>query len=162
MLDVFCYLLDELRCNEIRLRRVKYSFAMWNSFAVKYLLRKCEKGEFHFTSSKARYFTISARKLFHIRHKPNISLFPSTSVIAILKSPLISTFTSSKNTKPRWLNSSNTIIKRCESTSSLVSEWVQITLRAFCEKQNRVHSTTSVDVKLASSICFNQRGRFNF
>ena len=56
----------------------------WNSFAVKYLLRKCEifadanVGKFHFTSTKAvgggRYFTISARKLFHIRRKPNISL----------------------------------------------------------------------------------------
>ena len=30
--------------------------------------------------------------------------FPSTSVIATPKSPLISTFTSSKSTKPRWLN----------------------------------------------------------
>ena len=35
--------------------------------------------------------------------------FPNTSVIAILKSPLISTFISSKNTKPRWLNLSSTI-----------------------------------------------------
>jgi len=37
-----------------------------------------EENEFHFTSNKAaggvRYFTISARKLFHIRRKPNISL----------------------------------------------------------------------------------------
>ena len=51
---------------------------------MKYLLRKCEifadadVGKFHFTSTKAvgggRYFTISARKLFHIRRKPNISL----------------------------------------------------------------------------------------
>ena len=35
-------------------------------------------GKFHFTSNRAaggvRYFTISARKLFHIRRKPNISL----------------------------------------------------------------------------------------
>ena len=36
------------------------------------------KGEFHFTSNGVRYFTISARKLFHIRRQPNISLiFPS-------------------------------------------------------------------------------------
>ena len=51
---------------------------------MKYLLRKCEifadanVGKFHFTSNRAaggvRYFTISARKLFHIRRKPNISL----------------------------------------------------------------------------------------
>jgi len=57
---------------------------------VKYLLRKCEifadanVGKFHFTSNKAigdvRYFTISARKLFHIRHKPNISLKNITSL----------------------------------------------------------------------------------
>ena len=32
------------------------------------------KGEFHFTSNVVRYFTISVRKLFHIRRKPNISL----------------------------------------------------------------------------------------
>ena len=31
-------------------------------------------GEFHFTSNKVRYFTISVRKLFHIRRAPNISL----------------------------------------------------------------------------------------
>ncbi len=36
----------------------------WNSFAVKYLLRKCEifadanMGKFHFTSTEGRYFTI--------------------------------------------------------------------------------------------------------
>ena len=36
--------------SEIRLRRVKYSFA------VKYLLRKCEKGEFHFTFGVSRIF----------------------------------------------------------------------------------------------------------
>ncbi|MBQ9133539.1 MAG: hypothetical protein IJX64_03295, partial [Clostridia bacterium] len=56
------------------LRRVKYGFAMRNSSAVKYLLRKCY-GEFHFTlrrrsnisqlpkeiishSAQAEYFTI--------------------------------------------------------------------------------------------------------
>ena len=88
-------------------------------------------------------------------------VFLSTSVIAILKSLLISTFTSSKNTKPRWLNLSSTIIKRRESTSSLVSEQVQIAPRAFCEKQNEVRSTTSAEVKLTSSICFNQKGLFN-
>ena len=50
--------------SEIRLRRVKFGFAKWNSFAVKYLLRKCEifadanVGKFHFTSNKVRYFTI--------------------------------------------------------------------------------------------------------
>ena len=51
---------------------------------VKYASRvKCaaarEGDLFHFTSNRAeggvRYFTISARKLFHIRRKPNISLF---------------------------------------------------------------------------------------
>ena len=45
--------------------------------------------------------------------------FSSTSVIAILKSPLNLVFISSKNTKPRWLN-------------------------------------------LLSTICFNQKGRFNY
>ena len=70
--------------------QVKISPKAKSGFAVKYLLRKCEifaganVGKFHFTSTKAvgdgRYFTISvrkffsARKLFHIRRKPNISL----------------------------------------------------------------------------------------
>ena len=54
------------------------------------------------------------------------------------------------------------IIKRSESASLLVSERVQIALRAFCKKQNRVRSTTSKEVKLASSICFNQKGRFDY
>ena len=59
--------------NEIRLRRVKYGFAMWNSYAVKYLLRKCEEANFishrtkwdisqfsqenYFTFGNAEYFT---------------------------------------------------------------------------------------------------------
>ena len=38
-----------------------------------------------------------------------LRLFPSTSDIATPKSPLISTFTFSKNTKPRWLKQSITI-----------------------------------------------------
>ena len=43
--------------NEIRLRRVKYGSAMWNSTAVKYLLRKCEKANFisHRTESQAAW-----------------------------------------------------------------------------------------------------------
>ena len=80
MLDVFCYLLDELRCNEIRLRRVKYDFVMRNSYAVKYLLRKCEgRISFHIErseifhnfrkgiishSAKAEYFTFSCRPIY--------------------------------------------------------------------------------------------------
>ena len=44
---------------------VKYACGVW-------------RNEFYFTSNRAeggvRYFTISARKLFHIRRKPNISL----------------------------------------------------------------------------------------
>ena len=47
---------------------------------MKYLLHKCEMfadanvGKFHFTSNEVRYFTISARNLFHIRLRANISL----------------------------------------------------------------------------------------
>ena len=43
--------------NEIRLRRVKYGFAMWNSYAVKYLLRKCEEANFisHRTDPQAAW-----------------------------------------------------------------------------------------------------------
>ena len=58
----------------------------WNSFAVKYLLRKCEifadanVGKFHFTSTKAvgdgryftihevNYFTFGVRRIFHFKH----------------------------------------------------------------------------------------------
>ena len=46
----------------------------------------------------------------------------------------------------------HTIIKRSKSTSSLVSERVQIALRAFCVQQNRVRSTTSQEVWLVRSI----------
>ena len=55
---------------------------------MKYLLCKYEifaeanMGKFHFVSHGAEgdmiYFTIPARKLFHIRRKPNISLFSSS------------------------------------------------------------------------------------
>ena len=47
----------------------------WNSFAVKYLLCKCEifananVGKFHFTSNEVRYFTISLRNYFTFCHK---------------------------------------------------------------------------------------------
>ena len=58
--------------SEIRLRRVKYGFAMWNSYAVKYLLRKCEEANFisHRTKwdisqfSQENYFTFTAGKYF--------------------------------------------------------------------------------------------------
>ena len=63
--------------NEIRLRRVKFGFAKWNT-VLKHVWNICfanVKGEFNFTSNGVRYFIISARKLFHIRSQPNISLF---------------------------------------------------------------------------------------
>ena len=61
--------------NEIRLRRVKYGFAMWNSFAVKYLLRKCDgRISFHiatkeqyFTIYEVYYFTFGASRIFHLK-----------------------------------------------------------------------------------------------
>ena len=120
-----------------------------------YFISRCDKTQ-HFMTVLPSFHARLCRA-FH-----SSLLFTSTSVIAILKSPLNLTFTSSKNTKPRWLNQSITIIKRRESTSSLVSERVQIALRTFCNEQNKVRSTTSVDVKLASSICFNQKGRFDY
>ena len=86
----------------------------------------------------------------------------ATSLLRQQKPHHFPAFTSSKNTKPRASNLSITIIKRRESTSSLVSEQVQIAPRAFYEKQNEVRSTTSSEVKLANSICFNQKGRFNY
>ena len=84
--------------NEIRLRRVKYGFAMWNSDAVKYLLRKCEifadanVGKFHFTSNEVRYFTMCDSTLFHIRqrrifHYSSFSLIPSRSYLRITFTP---------------------------------------------------------------------------
>ena len=64
--------------SEIRLRRVKYGFAMWNSFAVKYLLRKCDgRISFHiatkeqyFTISKGNYFTFGRCRIFHLKNLP--------------------------------------------------------------------------------------------
>ena len=67
---------------------------------VKYASRvKCaaarEGDLFHFTSNRAeggvRYFTISARKLFHIRRKPNISLFlfPQHKTVDRFEPPLL-------------------------------------------------------------------------
>ena len=69
--------------NEIRLRRVKYGFAMWNSYAVKYLLRKCEEANFishrtkwdisqfsqenYFTFGNAEYFTKFKSCIFVLR-----------------------------------------------------------------------------------------------
>ena len=59
--------------NEIRLRRVKYGSAMWNSSAVKYLLRKCEKANFisHRTKWDISQFT---RWIISHSATPNISL----------------------------------------------------------------------------------------
>ena len=58
-------------CQEKSLTQSRWAFfneicplGKWNSFAVKYLLRKCEifadanVGKFHFTSTEGRYFTI--------------------------------------------------------------------------------------------------------
>ena len=104
----------------------------------------CERRDIsHQAWGKRKYIEFAARQIYRVRH---------------WRTYRQSTFISSKNTKPRASNLSSTIIKRRKSTSSLVSERVQIALRAFCEKQNRVRSTTSVDVKLASSICFNKCG----
>ena len=63
--------------NEIRLRRVKYGSAMWNSSAVKYLLRKCEEANFisHCDEGsnisqfpQGNYFTFAARRIFHLKN----------------------------------------------------------------------------------------------
>ena len=67
-----------------------YPTGKWNRFAVKYLLRKCEMsayadvGKFHFTSSKARYFTMCGSTLFHVLRKQNISLYAFVSSNAVL------------------------------------------------------------------------------
>ena len=55
--------------SEIRLRRVKYGFAMWNSYAVKYLLRKCEEANFISHCDEGAIFHNSRSELFHIRHR---------------------------------------------------------------------------------------------
>ena len=60
-------------------------------------------------------------------------LFPSTSVIAIPKSPLISTFTFSKNTKPRWLNLSSTICYNQNGGSICKNSAVLFHLGRFCD-----------------------------
>ena len=41
-------------------------------------------GKFHFTSSKARYFTMCASTLFHVLRKQNISLYAFVSTNAVL------------------------------------------------------------------------------
>ena len=64
--------------NEICLRRVKYSFGAWNTLRVWNALRAWG-GEFHFTSTEGRYFTIFARKLFHIRQRRIFHSFLPTS-----------------------------------------------------------------------------------
>ena len=54
------------------------------------MLRKCEMsacadvGKFHFTSSKARYFTMCGSILFHVLRKQNISLYAFVSSNAVL------------------------------------------------------------------------------
>ena len=56
--------------NEIRLRRVKFGFAKWNSFIVKYLLRKCEEANFiSHCDRREQYFTMCVSTLFHIRQR---------------------------------------------------------------------------------------------
>ena len=73
-----------LRCrcaffNEIRLRRVKFGSAKWNSSAVKYLLRKCD-GRISFHIERSEIFHNSRSELFHIRRQPNISLLSPSSL----------------------------------------------------------------------------------
>ena len=64
----------------------KFAFGEWNLASpseIASLWNICfanVKGEFHFTSNGVRYFTISARKLFHIRRQPNISLLSPSSL----------------------------------------------------------------------------------
>ena len=41
-------------------------------------------GKFHFTSSKARYFTMCAGTLFHVLRKQNISLYAFVSTNTVL------------------------------------------------------------------------------
>ena len=53
--------------------RVKYADACEIAYGSEMRFAR-EENEFHFTFCEAKYFTISARKLFHIRRKPNISL----------------------------------------------------------------------------------------
>ena len=57
--------------------RVKYADACEIAYGSEMRFAR-EENEFHFTFCEAKYFTISARKLFHIRRKPNISLNLST------------------------------------------------------------------------------------
>ena len=57
--------------------RVKYADACEIAYGSEMRVAR-EENEFHFTFCEAKYFTISARKLFHIRRKPNISLNFST------------------------------------------------------------------------------------
>ena len=65
--------------------RVKYADACEIAYGSEMRFAR-EENEFHFTSNEVRYFTISARKLFHIRHKPNISLnFPTLKFFEILQ-----------------------------------------------------------------------------
>ena len=53
--------------------RVKYADACEIAYGSEMRFAR-EENEFHFTFCEAKYFTISARKLFHIRRKPNILL----------------------------------------------------------------------------------------
>ena len=104
------------------------------------------------TSLEAKPQTSLCYTQLHFCQRQKLHLFPIISEhsgLATPKSPLNLTFTSSKNTKPIAFNLSSTIIKRRESASLLVSERVQIALRTFCEKQNRVRSTASQDAKFA-------------
>ena len=120
------------------------------------------KDSFYFTICGAYHFK-TALPSFQFR-QANISFFPAIShKVRTLVTEITSNleFTSREITRPRAPDLLSTIIKRRESTSLLVSKRVQIALRAFCEKQNEVRSTTSIDVKHASSICFEQKGRFN-
>ena len=95
---------------------------------------------------------------------PSISFFTHSfrhTVLAIAKTspiPCVNIFKEYK-AKSLWsIEHDNQTTRVCKLACKRASE---TKLRAFCEKQNRVRSTTSVDVKLASSICFEQKGRFN-
>ena len=67
---------------------VKFAYGEWNMASpceIASLWNICfanVRGEFYFTSTEGRYFTISARKLFHIRREPNISLKNSPPQVA--------------------------------------------------------------------------------
>ena len=97
---------------------------MWCDFGANlvqhFIGRYSRYSRYQTALSKLQEIITALRRLFrYTKSSASAELFCFVSVIAIPKSPLISTFTSSKNTKPRWLN-------------------------------------------LLSTICFNQKGRFDY